>query len=140
MTELLHQPPKAALPPDQERNVMLHRLWENKRQEGGFSLIELLVVIVILGILAGVVVFAVGGIQDKGQTSACKADYKTIQTAEEAYYANFDGSYADMATLVSKKLLSQASEYYTVTGGDTYSIAVATTGDHAGDCTLPSSS
>ena len=42
---------------------------ENK-QDKGFTLVELLIVIVILGILATVTVFAVRGIADKGQTSA----------------------------------------------------------------------
>ncbi len=56
--------------------------------DAGFTLIELLVVIVILAILAAIVVFAVGGITNKGQTSACDTDMKTIQTAEEAYYGS----------------------------------------------------
>ena len=55
-----------------------------KNQDEGFTLIELLIVIVILGILATVVVFAVGGITDQGQTSACKAELKTIEVAVEA--------------------------------------------------------
>ncbi len=59
---------------------------ENK-QDKGFTLVELLIVIVILGILATVTVFAVRGITDQGQTSACAADKKTLQTAVEAYYA-----------------------------------------------------
>ena len=42
--------------------------------EKGFTLVELLVVIVILGILAAVVVFAVGGTTDKAQTSSCEAE------------------------------------------------------------------
>jgi prepilin-type N-terminal cleavage/methylation domain-containing protein len=60
--------------------------------QGGFTLIELMIVIVILAILAGVVLFAVGGITNKGNVAACKADYATIGTAAEAYFAN-NGSY-----------------------------------------------
>jgi prepilin-type N-terminal cleavage/methylation domain-containing protein len=63
-----------------------------RRGESGFTLIELMIVIVILAILAGVVLFAVGGITNKGNVAACKADYSTIGTAAEAYYAN-NGSY-----------------------------------------------
>ena len=51
---------------------------ENK-QDKGFTLVELLIVIVILGILATVTVFAVRGITDQGQTSACAADQKTMR-------------------------------------------------------------
>jgi general secretion pathway protein G len=76
------------------------------RNENGFTLIELLMVIVILGILSGIVVFAVGGITDKGQTSACKADLSTVATAEEAYYANNDThAYATGAQLVTAGFL-----------------------------------
>ena len=56
--------------------------------DSGFTLIELLVVIVILAILAAIVVFAVGGVTDKGQASVCSSDKKAIQTAQEAYYAS----------------------------------------------------
>ena len=59
---------------------------ENK-QDKGFTLVELLIVIVILGILATVTVFAVRGITDQGQESACSADLKTMQTALEGWYA-----------------------------------------------------
>jgi len=51
---------------------------EEKKQDKGFTLVELLIVIVILGILATVTVFAVTGITNKGKTSACQADAKTI--------------------------------------------------------------
>mgnify|MGYP001343029250 CR=1 FL=1 len=59
---------------------------ENK-QDKGFTLVELLIVIVILGILATVTVFAVRGITDQGQKSACDTDKRTMETAIEAFYA-----------------------------------------------------
>jgi prepilin-type N-terminal cleavage/methylation domain-containing protein len=64
---------------------------ENK-QDKGFTLVELLIVIVILGILATVTVFAVRGITDQGQESACDADRKTLETAAETWFAQYGGS------------------------------------------------
>jgi prepilin-type N-terminal cleavage/methylation domain-containing protein len=65
---------------------------QSKQKDKGFTLVELLIVIVILGILATVTVFAVRGITDKGQTSACEADNKTMAVAAEAYFATFGGT------------------------------------------------
>jgi general secretion pathway protein G len=72
---------------------MLAKIRQAVRNENGFTLIELLMVIVILGILSGIVVFAVGGITNKGDIAACKADLSTVATAEEAFYAQ-TGHYA----------------------------------------------
>jgi general secretion pathway protein G len=59
----------------------------------GFTLVELLVVIVILGILAAVVVFAVGGTTDNAQSSACKAEQSTVESAVEAYRVKDGANY-----------------------------------------------
>ena len=94
---------------------------KHRSGEEGFTLIELLIVIVILGILAAIVVFAVGGITDKGNKSACKSDLKTVETAQEAYYAQ-NGSYAaNVGALVTAKLLREApsSTKYTITANNT---------------------
>lgn len=84
---------------------MLERIREARRNESGFTLVELLMVIVILGILAGIVVFAVNGIQDKGAASACKADVKTVSVAAEAAYAQNSKYPNDLAGLVSSGFL-----------------------------------
>ena len=53
----------------------------------GFTLIELLIVIVILGVLAGITVFAVSNFTSTSVQAACKADYKSVEVAVEAYKA-----------------------------------------------------
>ena len=108
----------------------------------GFTLVELLVVIVILGVLAAVVVFAVGGITNTSKQSACKIEVRTINTATQAFYAN-GGSVAypagplvtDLFTqLIAAKLISSgtgsASNYGTP--APTYTPA---TGIYTAPCT-----
>lgn len=63
-------------------------------KDRGFTLVELLIVIVILGVLATVTVFAVRGITSKGEDSACKADKNTLETAIESFRAN-TGAYPE---------------------------------------------
>jgi prepilin-type N-terminal cleavage/methylation domain-containing protein len=53
----------------------------------GFTLVEILVVIVILGVLAVVVTFSVRGVNDRGQVSACAGDKRTLEIAADAYMA-----------------------------------------------------
>lgn len=82
------------------------------KQDKGFTLVELLIVIVILGILATVTVFAVTGITNKGKTSACQSDAKTLQTAEEAYSANTGAYTANQQDLVDAGLMHDVSTKY----------------------------
>ncbi len=83
-------------------------------RERGFTLVELLVVIVILGVLSGVVVFAVSNLTQKSQSAACAADERSITDAEEAYNARV-GGYVSEAQLVSQGYLRQESALHDVT-------------------------
>lgn len=97
-----------------------------RRDQSGFTLIELLIVIIILGVLAAVVVFSVRGITNNSEEAACKTEFRIVNTAIEAYYAEngtYDGDLAAagtqklaLAALVDAGLLQSApTEYVTDT-------------------------
>jgi type II secretion system protein G len=65
----------------------------------GFTLIELMIVIVILGILMGTILPRITGAQSKAQDVAAIADITLIGQAVEAYYSDY-GSYPLTTTAV----------------------------------------
>jgi general secretion pathway protein G len=81
--------------------------------ERGFTLVELLIVIVILGILAGIVVFAVGNLTSNAKSNSCATEKSTIITADEAYKAQ-TGSYTDTTGLVASGLLKSTPSSYAI--------------------------
>jgi prepilin-type N-terminal cleavage/methylation domain-containing protein len=74
----------------------------------GFTLLEVLIVIVVLGILAAVVIFALGGITSKGAVASCQADGTTVQVALAAFNQQNPGL---SAGITSTSLTSTATTY-----------------------------
>ena len=87
---------------------LLQRTRPGQEHDQGFTLVELLIVIVVLGILSGIVVFGVAKFRSDSQTAACKADVATVSTAADAYDAA-TGSYpTDITDLTGGKYLKAA--------------------------------
>jgi len=71
------------------------------RRDRGFSFIEVMVVVVIIGILAGAVALKVKNNVDMSKISRAKSDIATIMTAVENYYVQ-NGEYPSNEDGLSK--------------------------------------
>jgi len=54
----------------------------------GFTLVELLIVVVIIGILASIVVPKFGNGKERAMITAMRSDLHNLVTAQEAYFSN----------------------------------------------------
>ena len=60
------------------------------REQSAFTLIELLAVITIIGILAGLTLGAAGAVRRHGASSTAKAEVAALQAACDRYYADYN--------------------------------------------------
>jgi len=58
---------------------------DEQHDDRGFTLVEVLLVILVLGILATVVVAAAGGFASRAESTACDTDARVLMTATEAF-------------------------------------------------------
>jgi type II secretion system protein G len=66
---------------------------KNLKKQKGFTLIELMVVIVIIGILVAIALPNFIGAQDRAKISSVKANMHTVQTMLETYGVDWGGTY-----------------------------------------------
>ena len=101
------------------------------RDNKGFTLVELLIVVAILGVLAGVVLLSMGGLAGTGETEAAKTELVTVQTAMDVMMAkeglssvNVTSATSDMSAFPTDKPLYP-----------TYLRTLTTTGTYSCDST-----
>jgi len=64
---------------------MLRKIRKMLQQQEGFTLVELMIVVVILGILAGVGIQQYGNVQERARAAAHEANIKVLTSAANMY-------------------------------------------------------
>jgi len=63
---------------------------KSARSSAGFTLIELMMVIIVLGILSAIVIGAIGNAKNTANLNGCKADVQTVASALMGYQNDFN--------------------------------------------------
>ena len=91
------------------------------RNQNGFTLIELMIVVVIIGILAAIAIPNFIAMQNRAKEGSTKANMHTLQLAAEDYGVTYDGVYATLidATHIADRLPGNFKNPFDGTSGST---------------------
>ena len=111
----------------------MKKIIKRLKSQSGFTLVELMIVVAIIGVLSAVAVPNFKKYQAKAKTSEAKVQLAAAYTAEQAFYGDF-GIYGGCLSYMGYDPTSeQSSRYYTISSGsNTINGAMLTSAQNSG--------
>jgi prepilin-type N-terminal cleavage/methylation domain-containing protein len=105
------------------------------RKDSGFTLVELMVVVLIIGILVAIAIPVFNAAKANAQKKSCFANQRTIEGAAQTYAAGNDGTLPAAISNLVPTYIKNAP--YCPAGGSSSSYSINTSGT-VGSCTFGS--
>jgi type IV pilus assembly protein PilA len=100
----------------------------NKRVQKGFTLIELMIVIAIIGILVSIAIPLFSAYKQRGYNAAAKSDVKNAHVAAQAYFNDYPTETISSTSDITAYGFNPTLNVSTSSGGTLFNLSI--TGSH----------